>query len=291
MNINSPAEIVAAYSKSGRTKANREAAKLFVLGIMAGMTIAFGSAVSNMTSHAVDSVSLAKLISGLIFPFGLCIIMLMGMELFTGNVMISISVMNKEATIRKMLRNWLLVYSGNFVGSAFVACGTALFGQLDYSSGGLAAYTMKVAVTKIDQPFQNLVFSGLLCNLLVCMGVLCFYAAKETAAKFIGCFMPVAFFVILGFEHSVANMYYLTAALLAKSNPVYLQKAIEAGYHMDKLTVSNALFSNLIPVTIGNILGGLMVSVGMWSVHGKNQEEIVHVVKVSLPVEIETKGK
>lgn len=294
MNVNSPADIVSAYSRSGRIKANKETKQLIVLAVMAGMTIAFGSAVSNTAVHSITNVSIAKIISGFIFPFGLCIIMLMGMELFTGNIMIAISVMNKEAKLAKMFRNWFLVYLGNFIGAAIISAGTSFFGQLNYSDGQLAVYSMKLAITKIDQPFSHALVSGILANLLVCTAVLCYYSSKETISKLIGCYMPVAFFVIAGFEHSVANMYYLSTAFFAKANPIYASQAVAAGLNLEQLTVPNALISSFLPVTIGNIIGGLIVSYGMWYAHKQPMlvgEEVIVSMEIDESIKVSTLPK
>lgn len=271
MYINSPADITASYNKTGQVKANKSASQLLVLSIMAGMTIAFGGAVSNTAIHAIDNISYAKVVSGLIFPFGLCIILLMGMELFTSNIMISISVMHRETGVLRMLRNWFLVYIGNAIGSLAISAGIVYSEQLNYSSKSLAVYSMKLALVKINQPSSKLLVSGILCNLLVCTAVLCFYAAKETIAKLVGCYLPIAYFVIAGFEHCVANMYYLSVSLFARLNPSYAALAVEAGLDLSKLTVANALLGNLLPVTLGNIIGGLIVSLGMVYAHGNRE--------------------
>jgi formate/nitrite transporter FocA (FNT family) len=145
---------------------------------------------------------------------------------------------------------------GNFIGGLALAAACVYGGQLNYSSGALAVYTIKVAVAKSSLSFGPAILLGILCNLLVCLGVLCALSAKDTAGKILGAYIPVAFFVICGFEHCVANMYYIPAGLLAMLNPTYAQKALDAGIDTSVLSWGRYFRVNLLPVTIGNILGG-----------------------------------
>ena len=137
-------------------------------------------------------------------------------------------------------------------------------GQLDYSDGGLAVYTVKTAAAKCALAFGPALLLGVLCNLLVCLGVLCSLSAKDTTGRILGAYLPVAFFVICGFEHSVANMYYVPAGLFAMNVPIYAAKAAEAGVGVTALTWGNFLLGNLLPVTFGNILGGTGLGVLLW---------------------------
>ena len=235
-----------------------------VLGIQAGALIALGSAATNTAVYGIDAVWTARTICGLLFPFGLGMVVIMGAELFTGNCLITISVLDRRCTLGQMLRSWVIVYLANLVGSLLVAAGCAWFGQMNYSGGALAVYTMKVAAGKCALPFQNAVVLGILCNFLVCLGVLMAMSAKDSAGRIISAFLPVCYFVLCGFEHCVANMYYIPAGLMAKAVPAYAQLATERGLDLSALTVSNFVVKNLIPVTIGNILGGVILSWLMW---------------------------
>lgn len=267
MNMLTPTELTESYAKIGRGKAEKPFGRLFVLAVMAGLFIGLGAAVCNTAVHSIADVSTGKIISGLLFPFGLGMVMLMGAELFTGNVMIGISVLNRDTTLVRMLRNWGIVYFGNFVGAALLAFACARFGQMGLSQGGLAAYTIKVAAAKCGLPFVNALVMGILCNILVCTGVLCSISAKDTTGRILGAYIPVAFFVICGFEHSVANMYYVPAGLFALGVPEYAALAAQQGINVSALTWGNFLLHNLLPVTIGNILGGLAVGSAMWACH------------------------
>ena len=169
------------------------------------------------------------------------------------------------------MRNWILVYLGNFLGALLVAAGCVWFGQLNYSAGGLAVYTIRLAAGKCALPFLNGFGLGILCNVLVCLGVLLALSATDAAGRFMGAFLPVCYFVICGFEHCVANMYYIAAGMLALQNPQYLQLAQEAGVDLSALTVGNFLLGNLLPVTLGNILGGAGLAALLWYAHLKKK--------------------
>jgi len=270
MNIFSPAEMTANYAKTGKVKAEKPIGKLFAMAVLAGLFIAFGSAVANTASHSLSDVSTARMVSGLLFPFGLGMVMLMGAELFTGNTMISISVLNRDTTVKKMLRNWGVVYLGNLSGAILLAAGCALFGQLNYSAGGLAVYTIKIAAAKCTMPFGNALVLGFFCNILVCTGVLCSLSAKDTLGRIAGAYIPVAVFVICGFEHCVANMYYIPAGIFSMQVPEYAALAAEAGINTASLTWGNFFLANLLPVTLGNVLGGVGVGVVMWACNLRN---------------------
>ena len=265
----SPAEIAARYADAGAAKAKRSTSHLIVLGILAGALIALGSAATNTAAYGIKEVCIARTICGLLFPFGLGMVVIMGAELFTGNCLITISLLDRRCTLGQMLRSWVIVYFANFVGALLVAASCAWFGQLNYSNGALAVYTIKLAATKCAIPFQNGVVLGFLCNFLVSLGVLMAMSAKDTTGRILGAFLPVSYFVLCGFEHCVANMYYISAGLMAMKVPAYAQLAVEAGLDLSSLTLSGFLITNLIPVTIGNILGGGALGWLMWFCHLK----------------------
>lgn len=266
-----PAEIAACYADAGAAKAKRSAPLLIVLGILAGILIALGSAATNTAAYGFQDAWMIRTICGLLFPFGLAMVVVMGAELFTGNCLITISLLDRRCSFGQMLRSWGIVYLANFAGSLLVAAGCAWFGQLDYSGGALALYTMKLAAAKCAIPFQNGVVLGFWCNLLVCLAVLMAMSAKDTAGRIIGAFLPICYFVMCGFEHCVANMYYISAGLMAKAVPAYAQLAAESGLDLSRLTLSGFLVGNLLPVTLGNLLGGAAIGWLMWFCHLKKR--------------------
>ena len=193
-NILSGPEVLAGYASAiGKKKAESPAWTLFLLGIVAGLMIGLGAVAAGTASHAVDNVGLARMISGLLFPFGLAMVMLMGSELFTGNTMIFISVLDRKATVAGMLKNWTCVYFGNMAGSLLLAAGMVYSGQLNLGGGSLAVYVIKTAISKCSLSFGPAVILGILCNILVCLGVLCSLAAKDVTGRILGAYIPVVF--------------------------------------------------------------------------------------------------
>lgn len=264
MNLFTPKECAANYAAVGRAKTQMPIQKMFLLAVLAGFFIAMGGAVTNTTAHSIDNVGIARMVCGLLFPFGLAMVVLTGAELFTGNTLITISVLDGKTTASGMLRNWGVVYLGNTVGAMLVAAGCAYGGQFNYSGGQLAVFTMKLAAGKCALPLGNAVVLGILCNILVTTGVLLSLSAKDLTGRVVGAYLPVAFFVICGFEHCIANLYYIPAGLFAKTIPAYAALAAESGVDLTTLTWGNFLLRNLLPVTIGNIIGGTAMGGLYW---------------------------
>lgn len=264
MNLFTAAETAANYANAGAAKTKLPISKMLVLGVLAGFLIGFPSCVTNMATYALDNNSTIRMISGLLFAFGLGMVVISGAELFTGNTLITISVLEKKATLGGMLRNWIFVYIGNFVGSMVLSFICAQFGWLSAGNGALAVASMRTAVSKMTMPFQNAFFMGILCNILVTIGVLLSLSGKDGISRFIGAWAPVMFFVTCGFNHSIADMTYCMLGLFAKNVTAYASAAAEAGIALDSLTWGNYFVGNLIPVTLGNILGGVAVGVTMW---------------------------
>lgn len=269
MSYLSPKEFLERCAAAGTAKTQKSAGKLLALSILAGALIALGCAATNTAVHGMENVGLARTVSGLLFPFGLCMVIVTGAELFTGNSLLVLSLLEKKCTPAGLLRNWGLVYLGNFLGAVLTAAGCVWFGQLNYSGGGLAVYTIRLAAAKCGASFANGFGLGIFCNVLVCLGVLMALSARDAAGRFMGAFLPVCYFVICGFEHCVANMYYISAGLLAVQNPQYLQLAQAVGVDLSALTIGNFLLGNLLPVTLGNILGGAGLGLLLWFAHVK----------------------
>ncbi len=264
MNLFTAAETANNYVTAGVAKTKYSIPKMLVLGILAGLLIGFPSCVTEMATFSVTNTSMVRMISGLLFAFGLGTVILTGAELFTGNTLITMSLLDKKVTLPAMLKNWLFVYIGNFLGSMLLSAICAYFGWLSAGSNALAVSAMKMAVGKMTMPFQNAFFMGVLCNILVTIGVLMSLAGKDGTSRFIGAWVPVMFFVTCGFNHSIADMTYCMLGLFARNVTAYASAAAEAGIALDSLTWGNYFVGNLIPVTLGNILGGVAVGVTMW---------------------------
>lgn len=259
--LNSPSKIIEGNMSGAVTKANMKIPKLIAMGIMAGMFIALGGATSNTAVHAISNIGLARTLAGCIFPVGLLMIVLVGGELFTGDCLMVMAALDKRIKVSLMIRNLAIVFFTNLIGSLIIDILVFYSGNLDYSAGGLGAYTIKVALAKVNiSPVQGIA-SGILCNFLVCMAILMGASAIEVAGKIFAIWFPIFAFVIGGFEHIVANMYYIPTGMLAATNPDYIVKAEELyGITAEQLEALNisGLIQNFIPVTIGNILGGML---------------------------------
>lgn len=268
-------EVIEQNIQNGIKKTNLTTKKLILLGIAAGFFIGIGAEASSLAMHGISNVGLARTVAGAVFPIGLMLIVLLGGELFTGNCLISMAVYDKRAKLKGMIRNLIIVYISNFIGAALMAWMINNCGQLNFSDGGAGAFTIKVALGKVGIDPMQAIVSGILCNVLVCLAIFMAATAKDVAGKCIAIFFPIFVFVISGFEHCVANMYYIPAGIFATYNPLYVAKATELyGITAEQLSGLNfgSMFSNLIPVTIGNIIGG-MVFVGLlyWYLYRKKE--------------------
>ena len=259
--FNSPQEVIQGNINAGVVETERKLGQLILLGLMAGAFLSLGGASSNVAVHGIADVGLSRTLAGVIFPVGLMLIVLVGGELFTGNCLISMAVLNKKTTIGKMLANLVVVYCSNLVGALIIDYLIFYSGQLNYSGGGLGAYTIKVAAAKVAISPLTGIASGILCNMLVCLAILMAGAARDVAGKILAIFFPICAFVVGGYEHCVANMFYIPAGILAASNPAYVAKAEELyGITMQQCQELTAAASlrNFIPVTIGNMIGGAL---------------------------------
>lgn len=268
-----PSEVIKSNIKSAVAKANLPLAKMILLGMMAGAFIAFGGAASSVAAHGVADVGLARSIAGAIFPVGLMLVVFTGSELFTGNSLMIMAVIDKKITLLKMIRNLVVVYFANFIGALIIDVLVFFSGQFDFSGGGLGAYTIKVALAKTSIAPVTAVISGILCNILVCLAIVLAGTAKDSIGRIFGIFFPIAAFVVCGFEHCVANMFYIPAGMLAATNTAYVQKAQEL-YGITAQQCSSlthfAGTESLLFVTIGNIIGGvLFVGVVLYMAHIK----------------------
>lgn len=263
--MNSLKEIIDGNMQSAIKKGNMNTLRLVLMGILAGMFIALGGATSNTAVHGISNVGIARTVAGTIFPVGLLMIVLVGGELFTGNCLMVMSFVDKRIKFLHLIRNLCIVFLSNFIGALIITALIYFSGNLDYTSGALGAYSIKVAIGKATITPIKAITSGILCNILVCMAILMAGAAKDVAGKILAIFFPIFAFVIGGFEHVVANMFYIPIGLFAKCNLVYASKAQElygiTEQQLDTLTVGS-MFHNFLFVAIGNVIGG-MVFVGI----------------------------
>ncbi len=262
----SPQEIMNKQSDASVGKANGGILKLFLLGILAGAFIAFGAQASlmgsfNLTSNP-ETFGIGKVVMAAIFPVGLMMVVMCGAELFTGNCLMVIGALDKKIKWASIWRNWAIVYIGNLVGSLLIVLCIYYSGLWDCSGGLLGAVTVKTAVSKCGLSFGRAIILGILCNILVCLAVWMAAGSQETVGKIFAIWFCIGLFIVSGFEHSVANMYFIPVGMLAAGNDAYVNLL---GLDTSGLTIFNFVIRNLLPVTIGNILGGsLFVGATYW---------------------------
>ena len=269
-----PPEMATRVEYVGVRKAETPVLTTFTLAILAGGFIALGAVFATNTAagSSVLPYGIAKLLTGLVFCLGLILVVIGGAELFTGNNLIVMAWASGKVSTRSLLRNWVIVYAGNFVGSIGTAILVLWSKQYTFGGGAVGETALKIAASKTSLDFFQAIALGVLCNVLVCLAVWLTFSARSTIDKIASIIFPITAFVAAGFEHSVANMYFIPFGLLIKSfDPTFVA---EKGLDLTNLTWSSFLVNNLVPVTIGNIIGGaILVAAIYWFVFLRNREE------------------
>jgi formate/nitrite transporter len=260
MPFKSPKAIVEAACTAGCGKAGLSVSKQLVLGFLAGAYIAFGGLLAIVVGKGSPALAeanpgLAKFVFGAVFPVGLMLVVIAGSELFTGNCgVITPACLTGSAKWKALLRNWVFVYIGNFVGSLFVALFIAYWTGI-VNGGVLGTATAAIAESKVALNWGQLILRGIGCNWLVCLAVWLAISADDIAGKILGIWFPIMAFVALGLEHSIANMFFIPLGMLNGA----------------QVTIGQFLIGNLLPVTIGNIIGGAGLVGGIyWWIYGRD---------------------
>ena len=264
-----PAQMAVRVEKAGIAKSKKDFFSTFTLAMMAGVFIGLGAVFFTYIIHdSTMSVGMTKLIGGLVFSLGLILVIITGAELFTGNNLIVMAFVSHKITFKQLLRNWGIVFIGNLIGSLIVVLLISLSGQWTLGGGTVGVKALMIANGKVNQTFIEAVSKGILCNILVCLAVYLCFSGRSVTDKILAILFPITAFVALGFEHSIANMYFIPTGLILKNNPVVLAAAenlIRGGPDLSKLTIYGFLINNLLPVTIGNIIGGtFFVGIAHW---------------------------
>ncbi len=254
--MKSSSEILAGYEVTARNKTGLSVPRMILSGVFAGLFIALGGLGSQVASAGIGG-GLGKFVGACVFPVGLFLVVTVGVELFTGNCLLVAPCLDRHQTNVKalgILKNWLFVYIGNFIGGWLLAI-AAYYGHLDRMfDGELGNTMMSAAAAKMSLDPAEAIIKGILCNLLVCLAVWVAMGADTVGAKAAAVFGPVMLFVLCGFEHSVANMYFIPTGLFLGAEG----------------SMGSFLLNNLLPVTIGNILGGAcIVGCGVWTLYHK----------------------
>jgi formate/nitrite transporter len=268
-----PLEIARKAEQVGEAKARMDTVTTLSLGVLAGAFIALGAIfATTVTAGGGDlPYGVSRLLGGLAFSLGLILVVVAGAELFTGNNLIVMAWASRRVSTARLLRNWSLVYVGNLAG-AIATVGILYVGkQYTFGSGAVGEQALSIAAAKTDLGFVQAIALGAFCNALVCLAVWLAYGARTTADKILAIVPPIAAFVASGFEHSIANMFFIPMGLLVKSDDAFVAAHPVAG--LGHLTWGDFVWSNLLPVTIGNVIGGgLMVGVVYWFVYLRRAE-------------------
>lgn len=284
-----PAEMATRAEYIGVRKSEMPFLKMFMLAVLAGAFIALGAIFATTVSAGSMSVMAAdgtaafstglpygvtRLLTGLVFSLGLILVVVGGAELFTGNNLIVMAWASGKVSLAAMLRNWAVVYFGNFVGSFATAILMFYTKQYTFGKDAVGIAALNIGVSKSSLEFVQALALGILCNALVCMAVWLTFSARSTMDKIAAIIFPITAFVASGFEHSIANMYFVPYALLVKMGDAeFMGRVAEKVANLDKLTWGNFFLNNLIPVTIGNVIGGaVLVAAVYWSVFLRKQK-------------------
>ncbi|MCC6678389.1 MAG: formate transporter FocA [Phycisphaerales bacterium] len=268
-----PRQIAAKAEDAGVTKARLDLLSMLLLAVLAGAFISLGALFSTVAIAGASGVlpyGITRLLAGLTFSLGLVLVVIAGAELFTGNNLLVIAFASRKVTLRQVLRNWLVVYTGNFIGSAATALGVHLSGIYGNSGGQVGRAALAIAQSKCHLTFDEAFVRGIYCNALVCLAVWLCMSCRSTGEKIGAIIFPVTAFVAAGFEHSVANMYFIPAALCVKwwAPAEFWTSAGLTQSDFSAVNTGNFLLHNLLPVTLGNIIGGvLFVGAVYWVIY------------------------
>jgi len=270
-----PPEMAERAEAVGVKKVGLDFWSMFGLAILAGAFIGLGAEFCTLaTTDSGLSFGLNKLVGGLVFCLGLILVVVAGAELFTGNNLIVMAWVGGKVTLGQLMRNWLTVYFGNLVGSLVTVMLMYLTRQWALSSYHVGVTAITIANAKVNLAFGEALVRGILCNALVCLAVWLCFSARSVTDKILAIVFPITAFVASGFEHSVANMYFIPLGMLLKGEPMVLEAAGKTLGDFANLNLYGFLVGNLLPVTIGNIFGGgFMVAAIYWFVYRRLQQE------------------
>ena len=259
--------------KISKAKAQYSIIKILLLGVLAGIFVSLGVIVRHSAVFMFDNSCIQRVIGGLFFPIGFLLIIFVGGELFTGNCLMILGVLNKDIKETTMIRNSVMVFLGNMIGAFIGAVLIHYSGVLDGDNGLIGGYLIKAAYNKIALTPSEQISSGIICNIIICSAIIVATLSKKFIDRFVGAWFIICCFAIAGFEHLVVNMYSLPAGLLASRIPLYRYKAYKIyGLSQSNMSLLNIkeLISNYFFVTIGNLIGGVLLGVLIYCIVKKN---------------------
>jgi len=271
-----PPEMAKRAEEIGIKKASMDGLTLLALAVLAGAFIAFGGVFSTVALTGAETApwGVTQVLAGVVFSLGLILVVVGGAELFTGNNLIVMAWAGGRVGTRALLRNWCIAYFGNFLGALSIALAVYAAGTHEGGAGGFGASALRIAAAKLRPDFWQAVTLGILCNVLVCLALWLSYSARTTADRILAIVPPISAFVAAGFEHSIANMYFVPLGLfIAAFDPAFVAvHGLEAQAQV--LSWTGFLGRNLLPVTIGNVIGGtLLVGAVYWFVYLRRRRE------------------
>ncbi len=288
----SPKEMACKAETIGSTKAELDFLSTFLLSVLAGAFIAMGAAFfTTVVTGAEAGLGPSRLVASTTFCLGLIMVVVAGAELFTGNTLIVIATISGKVSVLKLFRNWGIVYFGNLAGSLMTVILVYYADQYWMGGGTVGVTAYNVAGAKLSLDWTTAFVSGIMCNALVCMAIWMCYSARRTTDKILAILFPIAAFVTLGFEHSVANMYFVPYGIMLAANSDFTSAVSVApglGYAQQLFTASNFVVRNLIPVTLGNIVGGsLLVGTVYWLIYLRDGRKRVKPINEFATIETE----
>jgi len=269
-----PSEMAERMENVGVKKAHLDVWSMFALAVLAGAFIGLGAEFCTLViTDSGLGFGLSKLLGGLVFSLGLILVVIAGAELFTGNNLIVMAWVGGKLALGQVMRNWIVVYFGNLVGSLLTVMLVYLTGQWTFADYHVGATALNIANAKVNLSFTEGLARGILCNALVCLAVWLCLSGRSVADKILAIVFPITAFVASGFEHSVANMYFIPMGLLLKGEPQVMAAAGKTARDLLNLNLQGFV-GNLVSVTTGNIFGGgFMVAVVYWFIYRRPRED------------------
>ncbi|MFX0206630.1 MAG: formate/nitrite transporter family protein [Candidatus Hodarchaeota archaeon] len=271
MGFKSPVDVAKALEEIGNAKCSMSLPNMFLLAILAGAYIGFGAALATIVSHDTYlyiGTGFTKFLFGSAFSLGLILVVIGGAELFTGNNLIIVACLSKKVTAFRLTKNWIVVFIGNLIGSILLVLLMYISGLWKTNSNLVGVSALIIANAKVNLTFMEAFTRGILCNWLVCLAIWLAVSAEDVVGKIFGIYFPIMAFVASGYEHSVANMYFIPMGIIIKDKVLMTTSALP---DLSNLTWGHFFIDNLIPVTLGNIVGGaIFVGIIYWFVYSRN---------------------
>jgi formate transporter len=267
-----PPKTASVVENKALARARLSIKQTFVLSVLAGIYVAMGAQFATfVTNDSALHVGVTALITGIVFSLGLILVEVAGSELFTGNNLNIMGYLSKKITTYELLRIWTIVYLGNFVGGLIMVYWMYLAHQWEFFYSMTGAKALLIAHKKVDLTFKEALARGALCNALVCLNVWLCYSSRSVADKVLSTMFAIGGFVASGFEHCVANMYFIPMGIILRKHPDVIaaaERTVGKSLDLSRLTWKGFFVNNLLPVTLGNLIGGvILIGAVFWFIY------------------------